>query len=501
MSARRRVAALVFVLLVAGAGWWAARAARAEKPLRIARGGRLISVDPLLLESTTIFTVSNVFEGLVRRGRNMNLEPALAVRWTIPDDHTWVFDLRENVRFHDGAPLTAAEVKTAFDRVRDDEAAPGKQLLVSVATIEATGERTLRFTTRVPDPLLLQRLSLFRIARGATTREVEDHHAGTGPYRIDSWSHDGVVRLSAFEGYWGPAPASRRVEILPTPLEARFPALARGELDLAVLPNDVGATSTTVPVVRQVTLSRMFLWPCGASADPRGPLADARVRRALSLALDRPALGRELVGDPAAAASQLVPRTLFGYDQELQPAAFDPAAARRLLADAGWAKGFELPLFYLRDSPLSVSTAEAVSRALAPLAIRSVLRPLSSEDVLAAFRGESRGLLVSLWTFDDGDAGSFLRDCLRTRDAAAGLGVFNPGYSDPVLDAAVDGAMTVVNDSLRLDRYHAIMQRLEDEMPVVPLFDQVILVGVAPGLRWQPRPDALILAADVTRNP
>jgi peptide/nickel transport system substrate-binding protein len=503
-SRRRLVAATLGALALATAlGSFVVRSSTSNRPLRIARGGDLSSLDPLVLESTTQFTISNVFEGLVRRGRNMRLEPALAERWTIPDERTWLFELRDKVRFHDGTPVTAGEVKAAFDRVRNDPEAPGKNLLVNIASIEAAGERLLRITTQTPEPLLLQRLSLFRIARGRTTREIAAKPVGTGPYRVVRWSRQGPVELVAFDRYWGGEAPTRRIEIVPMPIEQRLAAISRGELDVAIVPHEVyGANPyASVSLLRQVSLSRMFLWMCGTSRrEAHDPLADVGVRRAVALALDPTALSQELLGDPSAAASQLVPRTIFGFAPGLAAPRPDAAAARRLLAQAGWAAGFDAPLTYVRASALSSQTAAAVSRSLLTIGIRTELHAVTPEEVLAAFAGRAKGFLVSMWTFDDGDAGSFLRDCVRSRDEAAGLGLFNPGFSDAGIDASIDSALALIDDRARLDRYQALMRRAAEAVPVVPLVDQVVVVGLGPGLSWQPRPDMLILAADITRQ-
>ena len=503
-QSRRSLAgvALAALALAAGVGGLVVHSSARNRPLRIARGGDLVSLDPLLLESTTMFTVSNVFEGLVRRGRNMNIEPALALRWTIPDDRSWLFELRPGVTFHDGTPLTAVEVKAAFDRVRNDPEAPGKQLLVNILSVEVTGEHSLRFTTRKPDPLLLQRLSLFRVPRGTTTREVAAHPVGTGPYRVTRWSRGGSVELEAFEGYWDGEASTRRVEILPMPIEMRLAALSRGELDVAVVPAEAFESNPnpSISLIRQVSLSRMFLWMCGmARHKPHDALADRRVRKAVALHLDRTALSEELVGDRSVAATQLVPRTIFGFVPGLEAPHADTAAARQLLAQAGWPSGFEAPLIYPAESTLSERTAQAVSRALFEIGIKTELRAVKAEEVLAAFGGQASGFLVSLWTFDDGDAGSFLRDCVRSRDEAGALGLFNPGFSDAGIDAAIDASLGLIDDRARLERYQGLMRRAAEEDPAVPLFDQVVVVGLAPGLRWQPRPDGLILAVDVSR--
>jgi peptide/nickel transport system substrate-binding protein len=474
-----------------------------DRPLRIAQDLDILSLDPLSLEFSTVSALSNVFEGLVGRDGEMRIQPALAVRWaTEREGRTWLFHLRSGVRFHDGSALTAAVVKEAFDRVRLDSESPGKQLLDNVASVEATGDLVLRITTVEPDPLLLQRLVHLRVARGLTTREVVARHVGTGPYRLVSWEAPRRLVLEAFSEYWAGSPAVRHVELVDVaPGEPRLDAIARDEVDLAPLPHSVldGSPPPSVTIVRGAGLRRMFLWVCGAERGPTsGPLGDARVRRAMALALDRRAIAKALTGDAEQGAVQLIPKGIFGSAANVAAESQDVAAARRLLVEAGVPQGFEAPLMILDRGIAERATARLVSEMLSKVGIRATLRAIPRDEVMAAFDGRARGLLVSYWTFDDGDAGSFLRDCIHSRAGRPGRGLFNPGVSDGALDRLIDDALTSISDVARSDRYKEIMERTAQTVPVVPLFDGVLTYGLAPGIHWKPRMDGFLLAADVT---
>jgi peptide/nickel transport system substrate-binding protein len=243
----------------------------------------------------------------------------------------------------------------------------------------------------------------------------------------------------------------------------------------------------------------MYLW-FGAlpRAHEKNPLADPRVRRAVALAVDPGALSGSVLGDPRMAASGLVPTTIFGYTPTDADRSQAQGRARRLLVEAGFPEGFDVPMIY-GPYPLAVKTAGALSRMLAVVGIRVELRGATSDAVLAAaLGGNATGFVVEQWTYDDGDAGSFLRDCIHSRNASRGEGVFNPGFSDAAIDRLIDEALVLVADSARLARYHAIMERAAECVPAVPLFDRRYVYGLAPGVRWAPRADGFILAAEIT---
>ncbi|HXY40455.1 MAG TPA: ABC transporter substrate-binding protein, partial [Vicinamibacteria bacterium] len=474
---------------------------RSERPLRIASTGELLSLDPLVLEGTTVLILSNVFEGLVRHDRDMRIEPALAVHWATLDDTTWQFDLRPGVRFHDGTPLTAGEIKGVFDRVRSDPTAPGQQLIANIASVQVSGPLSLKVVTRMPSPTLLSELGWFRIARGASAADVATKAVGTGPYRVARWEKGKRVELDAFEDYWGSLPSARRLEIQPIPPGERLAALERGAIDIASLPAAVAGTRLTrltrLQIIRADSLTRMFLW-MHELADAAGPnpLADRRVRQAVALALDRSALRADPDANRREASFELVPRALFGYSPQLEEPHQDLASARRLLAAAGYRDGFEAPLIHAPD-PLAAKTAAAVSQMLAAVGIKTEPRPADKGQVMAALGGALRGFLVERWTYDDADAGAFLRDCVHSRDAAEGTGQFNPGFSDPAADRMIDASLTTMDVNARLARYQEIMRWASVEQPVIPLFDQMYVYGVGPNVTWHPRLDGYILGADV----
>ncbi len=467
-----------------------------EPVFRIARGGDLASLDPMTSEFFTVDVMSNVFEGLVAHDDRMALRPRLAVEWSSLDDLTWSFRLRPGVRFHDGSPLTAAVVQQAFDRVLEDPDAPGRQFLNSVARVSVAGDMEIQIKTSAADPLLLQRLAQFRIALGATSVEVIERMAGTGPYRFGAWDPGERVVLEAHEDYWGGAPELPAVEFVQLDREQRLPALERGEIDLMALvtPIEVGPESE-IEVITGPSLGRLFLWFTGEPTATQDP----RVRQAVSLALDRPALVEAVMGEGALTAHQLVPRLIFGHVAGLESPPADLVRARELLVEAGWDEGFTLPILH-HDSPLHAEVARLAGDRLAQIGIQLEPRVVGMDQIIHGFQTEGGDPLLSFWTYDDGDAGGFLRDCLRTRDPDLGRGLLNPGFSSPLLDQWIDAALTEIDPVARQQLYEEIMRQALEEVPVVPLLDQTTHYAVRRGVALAVRADARIDVAAITRT-
>jgi peptide/nickel transport system substrate-binding protein len=459
--------------------------------LRVVRTGTDISsLDPLVPSFDNMNVLANAFEGLVRHDRLMAIEPALAVRWETPGPDRWRFELRPGVLFHDGSPLTARVAADAFERVLSDPEAPGRHWLSSVERVEVTEPLSLLLHTRRVDPLLLQRLAHFRLALGSG--------AGTGAYRVRRWVPGRSVELEAFSEYWGGPPAVRSVHFVPMELEERIAAMSKGDLDLVALPGYGNARAQPgSALLRGPAMTRMFLWIAPRPLEGGGnPLADRRVRQALGLALDRGALSEAVLGDPSLAAFQLVPDNVFGHVAGLAPAVADLDAARTRLAEAGWAAGFEVPLLH-RATPIATQTAQLVAGMLEPIGIRAHPREVSGEELFETFGGDTGGLFVAFWTYENGDAGSFLEDCIRSRGADSGSSAFNVGFSSPAADALIDEALVELRGTRRLELYEEIMETLAEEVPLVPLFDQPLTYRLSERFAWEPRADSFVLAREV----
>lgn len=500
-------AVLAYPLLLGGGA--ACQHQRPHTTIRIALESEVLSLDPVAVtEVATTSVLGNFYEGLVGFDKDMAIVPALAVSWNAVDEHTWVFQLRSGVRFHDGTRLAAKDVKASLERARDDTASALKAYLSNVLLIETSGEATLRIRTGRPDPLLLGRLTYVPVAPAAAQRTLAARPIGTGPYRFVSWARGSHLDAEAFEDYWNGRPAIDSVRFLSIEEgERSVRALREGSVDvLRWVPDAMLEQARAVPGYRvrvREGLSAYYFWLDSRRPQPAGgpanPFADRRVRQAISLAIDRQELVSRL-GSTAIAANQLVHSGVFGYLPGLPPLAFDPDRARRLLAEAGYGRGFDTTLVR-RPQATVVAASETVQRMLGRVGIRVRIETREWPELLEAWTAGRLPFFVAAWRFDDGDASSFLRDCLFTRDPARRNGGFNPGYTNPELDRLIEENEQVLERGARLSRYQGLMRLALEEMPLVPLFIRTSLYAASNRVRWEPRLDGNLLAAEMSLAP
>ncbi len=497
---RKAVAAAAVLLGALGASCRRAPPPPAPVAARFAHGTPVLSLDPTLSEGTTYSALSNVFEPLVAYDPLLQLTPALATAWTTPDETTWVFTLRPGVSFHDGTPFDSSAVLVALERARNGADSTVRGALWAVDRVEATGPLAITIRTSVPDALLLHELTLVLVARGASRAEVESHPVGTGPYRVAAWDRHGALDLVAWPKHWAAPPSLPSVRVAPLPQGADpVAAVARGEAAVAEIPVSEARSNAPhgVRFVSSPGLTTHYLWMNGpaAVAGKPNPFHDVRVRRAVALAVDRPRLALEAPGHRETSASQLVPPTIVGHSSALPAPRFDPAAARALLAGAGYRAPLEVTLAH-RSEAQSGRVARQIAEMLGGAGFRVTLRPMPWSDLLVESREGRIGLFLGGWAFDAADAGGFLRDCVRSRVEGGATGVFNPGYANPEIDRLVDSCNSVFLAAPRLSLLEAALRIATDEAPLVPLYQQPDAWAVSSRLEWTPRLDGRLLAAE-----
>jgi peptide/nickel transport system substrate-binding protein len=452
-----------------------------------------VPLDPVVVpDATARSLLSNFFEPLVGFDAHMGFVPALAKSWTNVGERTWETELRAGVVFHDGTPLTAAATVEALQRAQNDSRSTSRHLLAAVSGIEVVDEHRirLRLMTSVPDPVLANRLPSILIGHEYRGADGVVRYAGTGPYRPVS-STGSTVEARVFYRYWGPRPivAAARFLLVPGARRSTLPEQA-----------DVFPTVDPMPPgFHEVTgegQASVYLWINAAGHDrERKPLADPRVRQALALAVDRTALLQ--VAGHADRLDQPVPREIFGHVPELPREEPSPNRARELLAASGYRTGFETELAYRNHGAVSDDVVAALAGQLAAIGIRARLAPTEGPALLERWRGQRVALLLAPWSFDNGDAYSFLVDCVRSRSGDA-AGAFNVGFESPEIDALIDELGRV--SDVRARRYGPVMRAVMDAVPLIPLYQPRAIYAVRDGLLWAPRADGSIRAADVSRR-
>ncbi len=502
MSRGRRSGA-GFLWLFAALLFTACHAPRPVPALRLGHEADVLSLDPLAVsEAATHSVLSNIYEGLATFDPAMRLRPALAAGWSTPDEHTWQIRLREGVRFHDGTILSATDVKDTLDRARTAPDSAVKGHVFNLDRVEALDRTTLRIKTAKPDPLLMSRLTYVLIRRAVESRDGGAAPAGTGPYRFVRWAPGHFLEAEAFGDYWGGKPRIARVFFVPMEQgERTLAALKQGEVDLVRdVPEALEAQLRAlvgVRVVGHAGLATNYLW---FDARPTrdalpNPFSDRRVRQAVSLAIDRPRIVAELRGR-GLPADQLAPKGVFGHVPGLPAPRFDRDRARVLLREAGYPSGFRTTLVF-SGSVSGQTTVSLVKSMLAGVGIRVEDEATPWPRLVTRWRENRLPFFLAGWRFENGDAASFLRDCVYSRGKEHQYGIYNPGFSSPELDRLIDENDQVLGEERRLVQYGVLMRLAMEEMPVVPLYHRVDVYAASERVHWTPRLDGKLLAVEM----
>ena len=381
--------ALILVLMIAAEAVAAPTATiRLAAPVPTTTYGNPYSVD----DGSSVRP--SLLDGLTQLQRNGTLEPALATSWTLTSPTTWVFNLRPAVVFHNGAPFTADSVIAALAFLKSDAAQSlfAARDIRAIAGWRALDPLTLEITTSTPDPILPNRMAGMMIPEpGAWTalgpEGFADAPVGTGPFRPLDWRRGtGRIALVAVPTSWRASNSVARVDItVLTDVTTRLQALMSDQTDIAVnlepdqldIVRAAGATVHILPAPHVLAVALRNV------RDDPTPLKDARVRRALNLAVNKDLMTKAVLGGYGVVASQITTRGIPGYDPNLKPFPYDPAAAKQLLAEAGYGKGFELTIgVFSGQVPGDTSMFQMMRQDLAAVGVKATLRSLSMADFM-----------------------------------------------------------------------------------------------------------------------
>jgi len=479
-------------------------------PLTVAVGYDLSTLDPHAQNSfEALEQLTNVYDTLVALGPDLRLMPSLAVSWSNPDSTTWSFRLRPGVRFHDGSPLTAADVVHTIKRLKGDESLAARSQLSDVTGAVVEGDEVVIRTSR-PSARLLHELTQVAIVQDGATRESLDSRAnGTGPFRVESFTPRRRLGLARHEAYWGAPPRVPRVDVLLGVSDADAAAGIRDErLSLvAHLASGDGREALEAaarrPRYRLVRQPSLFVRHLGFNvASPvvpgtraENPFRRLEVRRAVDLALDRAAIARA-VSAHAVPAEEIVSNLVFGYEPTPGAAAPDPDGARRLLEAAGYARGLDVTLHLPRDAdPASDELAAQLGRVGIRVTVATV--PSTSD-----FFGALRRREFAFWAVSDGamtgEAGGLLAAAFHSPDRARRLGLENyGGLADVELDRLIEEADASFDPTLRLRILQAALRRAGEQAVWIPLYRRDAPFIVARRLAFAARGDLLIRYAEI----
>ena len=302
------------------------------------------TLDPRLYKNTSGGRIKELaFNGLVAINPDYTPVPDLAEKWDNPDDKTWVFHLRQGVKFHDGSNLTANDVKYTFESVLDPTfSSPFRSFYLSIDKVDATDTNTVTFTLKEPFAPFLSYMDLGIVPQAlATKSDFGTKPVGTGPFKVDTWNTGDSIDLSAFDGFYpGRANLDRvRVKVVPDN-SARVVALESGDLDFVqspLSPQDVAREQAAAKLKVDRTPAAGYTYVNLNTADPI--LSDKMVRQALSHLVNKQQIIDTIykgIGKPA--SGPIVPG-MWAYSEDIPSYDYSPDKAKQLLDDAGWKAG------------------------------------------------------------------------------------------------------------------------------------------------------------------
>jgi peptide/nickel transport system substrate-binding protein len=474
-----------------------AAAQDAETTLTIGINAEVGAYDPHSVPGSIIGNriFNMIFDQLTRTDNQGVVQPMLATAWEQTDETTWVFTLREGVVFHNGETMTAEDAAFSLNRLvfGEQESAARSLFAPFIAAVEATGDLELTITTVAPDPLLPLRLSspLTAILPQAYV-EATDFEAlqtapiGAGPYRVEEIIAGDRVVLARHDDYWMGAPEAAQVIIRLIPETAtRVAALQAGEVDFitTVSPDLVDILDAEGALrVDTVSVYNFMLIYFNTNT---GITQDARVRQALSLAIDREAIAEALWGGRVRVMNDYFLPGEFGYDAERPNFAYDPERAQALLAEAGYA-GEELPFTppstYYTNGQL---VTDAIAEMWEAVGVTVAYEPLDTAAWAdRSLGGQNIATLQSFGTSGDPATNSVVQAW------ASWLGQYYVPSEE--FNTLASEAAQSLDPEVRLANYRAIADIMDTDVPFAPLYQSVEFYSMRDGITWTPHQEFFI---------
>src|SRR5690242_15049930 len=472
--------------------------------LKWAAQNDILTMDPHSQNhATTNGIMQHVYEGLVRFDKDFGIQPCLATSWREMSPTQWRFNLRKNVKFHDGTPFTADDVVFSYTRILEPQGT--MQIYVQgVKEVKKIDDFTVDLILSGPNPVLLKNLVDFRIMSKSWSEKnksahVQDYKAkeetfasrntnGTGPYMIKAWEPDKRIVMQANPAWWDKI-SGNVTEVIYTPIKSdatRVAALLSGDVDLLTdLPTqDVvrlkkepklkvleGAENRTIFIGMDQFSNELKY----SDVKGKNPFKDIRVRKALNMAVDREAIKRVTMRGLSIPAAIMIAPSVHGWSKDLdQPMKVDAEGAKKLLAEAGYPNGFSFELDcpnnrYVNDEEI----CQALVGMWAKIGLKAKLLAQTMPLWIAKIQKFDHDAYMLGWGVANFDANYSLFSLMHTKTTGA-AGSFNLGrISDPKLDALIDAANTEVDVKKRDAMLREALTITRDQFYYVPLHHQL----------------------------
>lgn len=408
---------------------------------------------------------NQIFESLVTFQNVNQIVPLLATKWTNPDSKTWVFDIRQNVKFHTDRVMTAEDVKKSIDyAVAQKDAGNFGLYNPTIASVEVLNATQVKITTKDPDPLLLNRLIGIQIF-DTTSGKTNDPVNGTGAYQVKAGTTPAEkdLQLVAFDDYHQGKPLVREVHYIGFDNEdTQVAAALKGDIDITNDVSDDGLAKLDANFSR-FDIAPIYVTFVGFSTMKLAtPVAKLPVRQALQLSIDQ-ANVIKVAGVRADPATQAVPSSIPGYNPDIKVPTRDLVKAKQLLTDAGYPKGVTLTYVYADiQSPYWDEIVKEAAEAGITLK-GTKIEIGSAADLLTAAKTNKYDLWAYTYGSDLQDLSDVVASLFQKSTTISG------GYDNPAVDKALAEANLVIDPAKRLVQLQSISKTLMDDTAIVPI--------------------------------
>ena len=486
------------------------------------------SLDPYAVNETmTLGFVENIYEGLVRRGNNFQIEPALATEWSNPRPDLWRFKLRKGVKFHDGSPFTADDVIFSFQRI-SSERSDLKADVAGIKEVNKVDDYTIDIVTKGPRPILLNEISRWYIMSeewstehdtitvGSLSAGVETfatrHASGTGPFMLKTREPDVKTVLVPNPNWWDTA-RHNVTEAIFKPIKSdatRVAALLSGELDMMypVPLQDVSRVNSKpgLKVLQGPELRSVFFGLdvhrdelLYSNVKGKNPLKDVRVRKAMYQAIDVETIKKKVMRGGAYITAFLIGPGVTGFDEKINVRfPFDLDEARALLAEAGYPDGFEISLDCFNDRVVNdEEICQAVTVMLAKVGIKVTFNSMPKAKYIPKIKSLDTSFYMLSWTPPSVDMyHTYFYNALTPEWAGKAEG-FQPGqgqwnfggYSNPEIDSLMSRISVEVDQEKRNELIRKVLLLHKEEVGHIPIHQQTLSWGIKDRIGLVQNPD------------
>jgi len=491
--------------------------------LRWARAGDALTLDPHAQnEGPTSALAHQIMEPLVMRDMTGAVVPGLATDWgpSETDPNVWTFNLRQGVTFHDGAAFDSEDVKFSLDRAMTPDS-DYKELLASVSEVRAPSPYVIEIVTNGPNPIMPNNLTNLFImdktwAETNNAVKVQDYEGGedtfaaknangTGAYKLVSREPDVKTVMTANESYWGKGDFPMQVtEIVYTPIQnaaTRVAALLSGEVDfiqdvpvqdLARVASADGLDVRTAPQNRVIFfgMNQGDADLANDNVEGKNPLADVRVRRAMSMAINRDAIKQVVMRGQSAPAGMISPPFVNGWNAEMDSSSkTDVAGAKALMAEAGYGDGFSIQLDCPNDRYINdESICQAAVGMLAQIGVTVNLDAKPKAQHFPLINTLTTDFYMLGWGVPTYDSEYIFNFLVHTKGEK--YGSWNgTRFGNAELDAKIEALASETDLPKRDGMINEIWQVVQEEQMYIPIHHQVLNWGMASNVGTIVAPD------------